>query len=70
MSHESQVMSHKSQVMSLESIEEGNNIWICLSSSMEPLSWWLLQCEGGHQAAHWGLHLWMGPMVLLVTLPL
>ena len=45
-------MSHKSQAMSLESIEEGNNIWICLSSSMEVSSWRLLQCEEGHQAAH------------------
>ena len=63
-------MSLESQVMSHEPIEEGKHIWIWLSSSVEPSSWWLLQCEGGHQAAHWGLHLWMGPMVLLVTLPL
>ena len=53
-----------------ESTEEGNNIWICLSSSMEASSWRLLQCEGGHQAAHWGLQLWMGLVALLMTFPL
>ena len=53
-----------------ESTEEGNNICICLSSSMEASSWRLLQCEGGHQAAHWGLQLWKGLMALLMTFPL
>ena len=66
----SQVSSLKSQVTSLKSIEEGNNIWICLSSSVEASSWRLLQCEGGHQEAHWGLQLWMGLVALLVTFPL
>ena len=53
-----------------ESTEEGNNICICLSSSVEVSSWRLLQCEGGHQAAHWGLQLWKGLMALLMTFPL
>ena len=62
--------SHESRVTSLGPTEEGNNTWIYLSSSVEALSWRLLQCEGGHQAAHWGLQLWMGLMALLVTFPL
>ena len=81
MGNESQVMRLESQVLSHsqvsrhkatchKSTEEGNNICICLSSSMEALSWRLLQCKGGHQAAHWGLQLWKGLMALLMTFPL
>ena len=65
---ESQVLRH--EVTCHESTEEGNNICICLSSSMEVLSWRLLQCKRGHQAAHWGLQLWKGLMALLMTFPL
>ena len=64
----SRVLRH--EVMCYESTEEGNNICICLSSSMEALSWRLLQCKVGHQAAHWGLQLWKGLVALLVTFPL
>ena len=52
-----------------KSTEEGNNICICLSF-MEALSWRLLQCKVGHQAEHWGLQVWKGPMALLMTFPL
>ena len=64
----SQVLRH--EVTCYESTEEGNNICICLSSSMEALSWRLLQCKVGHQAAHWRLQLWKGPMALWMTFPL
>ena len=75
MGSESGVTRLKSQGMSLEVMcykftEEGNNICICLSFPMEGLSWRLLQCKGGHQAAHRGLQLGIGPMALLVTFPL
>ena len=53
-----------------KSTEEGNNICICLSSSVEALSWRLLQCKGGHQAECWGLQLWKGLVALLMTFPL
>ena len=53
----SRVLRHKSRGMSLEVTwykftGGGNNICICLPFSMEVLSWRLLQCKGGHQAAH------------------
>ena len=81
MSHETQVTRPESlwslearvsrhEVMCHESTEEGKNICICLSFSVEALSWRLLQCKGGHQAAHWGLQLWKGLMALLMTFPL
>ena len=56
--------------MCYESTEGGNNICICFPSSVEALSWRLLQCKVGHQAAHWGLQLWKGPVALWMTFPL
>ena len=68
MGNESRVLSHESQVSSL--LKKASTFGF---ASLLP---WNCQVggscsvKGGHQAAHWGLHLWMGPMVLLVTLPL
>ena len=36
------------------STEEGNNICICISFSMEMLSWRLLQCKGGQSGSTLG----------------